>query len=88
MFSVISMVYMIVKRNYFEIIDNKLVINRNIFQKYSVDLDHIEKFEIEPGPLTASKIILKDKVKIKYDNSQIDDKQLKELMRQYCIPVE
>ncbi len=84
----ISLVYGIVRRNYFEVIDNKLVINENIFRKRIIDLDNIEKFEYEPGPFTSSKIILKDKSKIKYSDSQTDDKELKEFMGQFNIPVE
>jgi len=79
---------MILKRNYFEVADNKLIINEGIFQTKTIDLDKIEKFDIEPGLFTASKIILKDNTKIKYSDSQTDHKKLKELMGQYNIPVE
>ena len=79
---------MIIRSNYFEIADNRLVINEGIFRKITIDLDKIEKFDIEPGPFTASKIILKDKTKIKYSDSQTSDKKLKEFMGQYNIPVE
>jgi membrane protein YdbS with pleckstrin-like domain len=84
----ISLIHMTLKRNYFEVTDNKLIINEGIFRTKIIDLDKIEKFDIEPGPFTASKIILKDKTKIKYSDNQTDDKKLKELMGQYNIPVE
>jgi hypothetical protein len=84
---IFSLTHMIVRRNYFEVTGNKLVINEGIFKKTTIDLDKIEKFDIEPGPFTASKIILKDKTKIKYSDSQADDKKLKEFMEQYNIPV-
>src|SRR5690606_15837764 len=84
----ISLIQMILKRNYFEVADNKLIINEGIFQTKTIDLDKIEKFDIEPGLFTASKIILKDNTKIKYSDSQTDHKKLKELMGQYNIPVE
>jgi hypothetical protein len=84
----ISLGHMIVRSNYFEIADNRLVINEGIFRKRTIDLDKIEKFDIEPGPFAASKIILKDKTKIKYSDSQTDDKKLKEFMRQFNILVE
>ncbi len=83
-----SLVHMIVKRNYFEIVDNKLVINRDYFRTTTIDLDKIEKFDIEPGPFSSSKIILKDKTTIKYLDNQLNDKELKELMGQFNIPVE
>ncbi len=84
----VSLIHMTLRRNYFEIADNKLIINDGIFRTKTIDLDKIEKFDIEPGPFTASKIILKDKTRIKYSDSQTDDKKLKELMGQYNIPVE
>ena len=85
---IISLMHMILRRNYFEVADNKLIINEGFFKTTTIDLDKIEKFDIEPGPFTASKIILKDKTKIKYSDSQTDDKKLKEFMGQYNIPVE
>jgi hypothetical protein len=84
----ISLTHMIVRRNYFEVADNKLIINEGIFRTTTIDLEKIEKFDIEPGPFTASKIILKDKTKIKYSDSQTDGKKLKEFMREYNIQVE
>lgn len=84
----ISLTHMIVRRNYFEVADNKLIVYEGFFKTTTIDLDKIEKFDIEPGPFTASKIILKDKTKIKYSDSQTDDKKLKEFMGQYNIPVE
>ena len=82
------MTHMIVRRNYFEVADNKLIINEGIFRTTTIDLEKIEKFDIEPGPFTASKIILKVKTKIKYSDSQTNDKKLKEFMREYNIQVE
>lgn len=79
---------MTLRRNYIEVIDNKLIINEGIFKTTTIDLDKIEKFDIEPGPFTASKIILRDKTKIKYSDSQTNDKELREFMGQFNIPVE
>lgn len=84
----ISLTHMIVRRNYFEVADNKLIINDRVFKTTTIDLEKIEKIEIEPGPFTASKIILKDNTRIKYSDSQTDDKKLKEFMEQYNIPVQ
>ncbi len=84
----ISLTHLIVRRNYFEIVDNKLIINDSLFKTTTIDMDKIEKFDLEPGPFTASKIVLRDKTKIKYADSQTDDKKLKEVMRQFNIPVE
>ena len=84
----ISLTHGILRRNYFEIADNKLIINEGVFKTTIIDLDNIEKFDIESGPFTSSNIILKDKSKIKYSDSQTDDKKLKEFMGQFNIPVE
>lgn len=47
---IISLGYMIVRSNYFEITDHRLVINEGIFRKKTIDLDKIEKSDIEPMP--------------------------------------
>lgn len=79
---------MIVRKNYFEIVDDKLIINRDFFRKQTVDLKEIEKLDVEPGPFTSSKIVLKDQSVIKYMDSQLDDKELKEMFGRLKIPVE
>ena len=84
----ISLTYMILRQNYFEVIDNKLIINEGVFRTTTIDLDKIEKFDIKLGPFTASKIILRDKSKIRYSDSQTNDKELREFMGQFNIPVE
>ena len=84
----IFLIEMIVRRNYFEVLDNKLIINDSLLRTRTIDLDKIEKIDIETGPFSSSKIILKDKSIIKYSDSQTNDKEFKELMRQFNIPVE
>jgi hypothetical protein len=84
----VSLIHMIIKRNYFEIVDNKLIINRDYFRATTIDLDKIEKINIKPGPFTSSSIILKDKTTVKYLDSQTNDKDLKQFMGQFNIPVE
>lgn len=84
----ISFIGVLAKRNYFEVRDNKLIINKDYFRTQSIELDKIEKFDIEPGPFGSSKIILKDQTKIKFLDSQTDLKELKYFMGQFDIPVE
>ncbi len=84
----ISFIGLIVRRNYFEVIDNKLLINKDFFRTKVIDLDNIEKIIIEPSPFSSSKIALKDKTTVKYQDNQVNDKELKEFMKQYNIPVE
>ena len=78
---------MIIKRNYIEIVNNKLIINRDYFRTTTIDLDKIEKINIEPGPFKSSRVILKDKTTVKYLDSQTNDKELKQFMGQFNIPV-
>ena len=85
---IVSLGHMILNRNYFEVIEGKLIINEGIFRRRIVELDKIEKFAIEPSPFTASKIVLKDQTRIKYSDTQISDKKLKAFMAQFNIPVE
>jgi hypothetical protein len=84
----VSFLNILMKRNYFELKDNKLIINKDFFRTQVIDLDKIERVNIEPGPFTSSKIVLRDKTKIKYMDSHADDKELKEFMGQFNIPVE
>jgi hypothetical protein len=84
----VSFISILAKRNYFEVKDNKLIINKDYFRTQLIELDKIEKFDIEPGPFGSSKIILKDQTKIKFLDSQTDQKELKDFMGQFDIPVE
>jgi hypothetical protein len=84
----ISIIHMIIKRNYFEVSNDKLVINKDFFRTKIIDLDKIEKVDIEPGPFSSSRIILKDKTTIKYLDNQTNEKELREFMGQFSIPVE
>lgn len=84
----IQIVFCVTKRNYFEVTENKLIINESPFKTVAIDLADIEKFEIETNPFSTSKIILKDGKKIKYSDSQVNDGELKKLMEQYGILVE
>ena len=85
---IISLMSILTKRNYFEVKDNKLIINKDYFRTQSIELNNIAKFDIEPRPFGTSKIILKDQTKIKFLDSQIDHKELKKFMEQFNIPVE
>ena len=88
LFGLISLGHMIWRSNYIEVRDNKLVINEGIFNRRLIALDKIEKFDIEPSPFTASKIVMKDQSLIRYSDSQTSEKKLKEFMAQFNIPVE
>jgi hypothetical protein len=83
-----SLISMLMRKNYFEVKNNTLIIHNDFFRTKSIELDKIEKVKIEPGPFTLSKIILKDNTQIKYHDSQVDDKELREFMAQFSIQVE
>lgn len=74
--------------NYFELTDNKIILNRDYFRIELIDVKKIEKIWIEPGPFKFSKIILKDKTEVKFNDSYADSKELKEFMGQLQIPIE
>jgi hypothetical protein len=84
----VSFINILFKRNYVEVKNNTLIINRDFFRIQSIDMSEIKKFHIEAGPFTSSKIILKDNSEIKYSNHQMNYKELKELMLQFSISVE
>lgn len=84
----ISLWSLLRKRNYFELVDSKLIINKDYFQTQSIDIDKIEKIDIEPGPFKYSRIILRDKTEIKFNDSYVDNKDLKEFMGRLSIPIE
>jgi len=88
LYGLVALAHMMIKSRYIQVTDNKLVLNDSVFRKTTIDLDQIEKFDFEPGPFVSSKIILKDKTKVKYTDSQTDFEKLKEFMGQYNIPVE
>lgn len=79
---------MIIRSNYFEAAGGKLIIYEGIFIRMMIELEKIEKIDTEPSPFTASKIVLKDQTRIKYSDSQTNDKKLKAFMAQFNIPVE
>jgi hypothetical protein len=64
------------------------LINKDLFRTKVIDIKNIEKIVIEPSPFSSSKIVLKDNTFIKYEDSQVNDKELKEFMKQFDIPVE
>lgn len=87
-FGGLSFLHMIIKRNYLEVTNSKLIINRDFFRTTIVDLNQIEKVVTESGPFSPSTIILKNKRRIKYWHSETNHTKFKELMRELNIPVE
>jgi hypothetical protein len=68
------------KPYYFEIKGTRLIINRDLFYEDSMELNDIEKFEINPGPLSKSYIKLKDfKMGHEFNYYIVNDKDLNKL---------
>lgn len=84
----ISLINMIIKVNYFEIINEKLVINKDFFRTKTVDLNKIAKINTASGFFSSPKIILKDETSIKYNIDHLKEGKLQEFMAQFNIPVE
>ena len=79
--SVIFFLRLLVKRNYFELIDNTLLIYRGAFDTKAINVLDIDKVEIESSFFRASRILLKDNSMINFD-SQINTEELKKLLAQ------
>jgi hypothetical protein len=84
----ISFVNILIRRNYFEMRDRTLIINKDFFRTQKVNIDSIERFDVRTGPFESSRIILKDKTTIRCVDSYVDHQELKAFMSQLNIPVE
>lgn len=82
-----SFLYTLIKPHYFEVKDGQLIINRDFFRTTVINLDDIEKIEIAADPFTYSRIVLKNQSKIRYMDSQVNDKDLKAFVKQFNIPI-
>ena len=83
-----SFLYTLIKPHYFEVKNSQLIINRDFFRTTVINLDDIQKIEIAAEPFTYSRIVLKNQSKIKYMDSQVNDKDLKAFVKQFNIPIE
>jgi len=82
-----SMLNVLLRRNYLEIIGQQLKINRDFFQTQTLELKDIVKIEIQPNPLVNSYILMKDGRKVKFNDSYVTDKRLKEVMGHALVEV-
>lgn len=81
-------VNMIVRPNYFEVIQNKLLINKDFFSRKSLELDEIEKVLIRNGVFESSKVVMKNKSEIRFKYRYVNSKDFQELMNKLRIPIE
>lgn len=84
----VSFVSILRKRNYFEIRDKRLLINDYFFRTRAIKLFEISRVEIESMPFIASTIYLKDGRVVKYWNHVANEKDVKDLLGRFNIPIE
>lgn len=78
--SLTILVRLILKPYYFEIKGTRLIINRDFFYEDYVELGDIEKFELEEGPFSKSRIKLKDyKMGLDFNYFLVNDKDFNRL---------
>jgi len=77
----------LVRKNYFEIKDNQLCIYRDYFRIEVIQLDKIDRVDLESSPFRYSRIILKDKSEVKFNDHYTGRESLNKLMQQLNIPV-
>jgi hypothetical protein len=83
--TIISSINLYIKRYYIEVVESSLIIHRDYFRTTSINLNNIEKISIEPGSFTS--IILKDKTEVKFVDTDVDLKKLREFLAQLRIPI-
>lgn len=80
--STIILFRLISRPYYFEIKDTRILINRDFFYEDSIEIKDIEKFEVNPGPLSKSYIKLKDhKMGLEFNYYIVNDKDFNELQK-------
>lgn len=82
------MVKVLLKPQYIELTGTKLTVYDNFFRSKTVDITDIERIEIEAGPFSRSKIILKDnKGRVKFDYYQVRNEEFDALMKELNVPI-
>jgi len=83
------LIRLILKPNYFEIKGTRLIINRDLFYTDSIELEYIEKIELEEGPFSKSHIRLKDhRMGLEFNYFIVNDKDFNELKTALKLTVE
>jgi hypothetical protein len=86
--AVILLVRVIIKGSYLEKDGSNLIINEDFFRTRIVQIADIERVEIEAGPFSDSRIILRDdKGKIKFNYHNVNDDDFNALMKSLNVPV-
>jgi len=80
---------LILKPYYFEIRGTRLIINRDFFYEDHVEIEDIDKIELEEGPFSKSHIKLKDyKMGLDFNYFIVNDKDFNRLKESLQLRVE
>ena len=87
--SLVILTRLILKPYYFEIKGTRLIINRDFFYKDYVEVNDIDKIELEEGPFSKSHIRLKDhKMGLDFNYFIVNDKDFNRLKESLQLRVE
>lgn len=79
----------ILKPQVLELTGTKLTIYSDFFRSQTVDITDIERVEIEAGPFSHSKIVLKgNKGRVKFDYYQVRNEEFDALTKALNVPIE
>ncbi|TXH30012.1 MAG: hypothetical protein E6Q96_02485 [Cyclobacteriaceae bacterium] len=85
----IILIRLVFKPYYFEIRGSRLIINRDLFSEDYVEINDIEKIELEDGPFSKSYIKLKDyKIGLHFNYFIVNDKDFNRLKEEYNFQVD
>jgi len=86
--SIALLVRVMINGSYLENDGSNLIINEDFFQTRTVQIAGIERVEIESGPFSDSRIILKDgKGRIKFNYHNVNSEDFNDLMRSLNVPI-
>jgi len=86
--SLIILTRLVFKPYYFEIRGARLIINRDLFSEDYVEINDIEKIELEEGLFSNSYIKLKDyKMGLHFNYFIVNDKDFKRLKEEYNLQI-
>jgi hypothetical protein len=79
---------LLINRNYFEVIDSKLIIRRDFFYQDTIEINEIEKIELKSGLFSKSRIKLKNQKKeLKFRYAFVHDDDFKEFIQSVNVNV-
>ncbi|HWA32938.1 MAG TPA: hypothetical protein VG737_02355 [Cyclobacteriaceae bacterium] len=87
--ALIVLVRIIIKPHYFEVRGSRLIVNRDLFYEDYVEINHIEKFELQESPFSKSRIRLKEhRIGLEFNYYVVNDKDFKRLTQSLRLKVE